>query len=304
MIIGDKRFFAREHFEANKGFAPAHLCELVVYCLELVSQLSRTGLSYRFKGGNSQLILLDDPQRFSIDVDIVSTVSKEEMVATVERVAAECELFTHCEVRPHKTKPWLPMISFKIFFDSHFQEPEDAFVMLDAVLEPAPYGGLIKPVKCLDLYQSDETCELPTIGGLLADKMLCIGPATLGIPMGKGKEAHRLKHVFDVATLSRHDCDMAEAREALTACMEQENELQRSEWSLPEVSADTIEFCSAPLEHESKPPDSALEAGTYLDEIARGFDDFRKVLFRVDYTWSRFRDDCRQVIAVMNQLTD
>lgn len=304
MIIGDKRFFTREHFEAHKGFAPAYLCELVVYCLELVSQLSRTGLSYRFKGGNSQLILLDDPQRFSIDVDIVSTVSKEEMIAAVEKATADCELFTRCEVRPHKTKPWLPMISFKIYFDSHFQEPEDAFVMLDAVLEPAPYAGVTQPVKCQDLYESEETCELPTIGGLLADKMLCIGPATLGIPMGKGKEAHRLKHVFDVATLSRHDCDLAEVREALIACMDQENKLQRSEWSLAEVTADTIKFCSEPLEHESKPPDSALEAGTYLDEIARGFDDFRKVLFRVDYTWRRFQDDCRQVISMMNKIAD
>ena len=35
MIYGDESLFTREHFEAHKGIAPAHRCELVVYCLEL-----------------------------------------------------------------------------------------------------------------------------------------------------------------------------------------------------------------------------------------------------------------------------
>ncbi len=302
MIVGDRKFFTRDHFEANKGFAPGYLCELVVYCLEVVSQLSRSGLTYRFKGGNSQLILLEDPQRFSIDVDIVSTVEKTEMVERVERIVADCELFTACEIRPHKTKPWLPMISFKLFFNSVYQKPEDAFVMLDAVLEPAPYGGVNRTISCMNLYRSDETVELPSLSGLLADKMLCIGPATLGIPLGKGKEAHRLKHVFDVSNLSQHAVDLDEFRDALAACMRQENELQRSEWDLRQVVEDTRKFCRAPLAHLGQPSLTQLEVGTYLDEIVRGFEEFRHVLFRVDYTWPRFQADCRQVLATLDRI--
>ena len=156
MILGKPEHFAQDHFEAHKGVAPAHLCELVVYCLELVSQLSHSGFQYRFKGGNSLLLLLEDPQRFSIDVDIVTTESKEGVVSLVEKIATDCELFTRWEVRQHQTKPWLPMVSFKLYFDSCYQEPADAFVMLDVVLKPAPYPGVKRQVRCGSIYESAE----------------------------------------------------------------------------------------------------------------------------------------------------
>lgn len=302
MILAEKPVFDRAHYEANKGFAPAYLCELVVHCLEMVSQLSARGFEFRFKGGNSQLVLLEEPQRFSIDVDVVSTISKEEMTAHVEAVTEACDVFTRCEVRPHKTKPWLPMISYKLFFDSVYQAPEDAFVMLDAVLEPAPYGGVRRPVVCGDLYRSAQEVELPSISGLLADKLLCIGPATLGIPLGRKKEAQRLKHVFDVANLSRHEHDQAEVESALEACMAQENRIQKSEWTREQVFDDTLAFLDAALGPAEPPPVDSLEAGTYLDEIVRGFAEFGEFLFRIDYVWARFQDDCRQVRGVVEKL--
>ena len=68
MLHGDASLFTREHYEAQRGVAPAHLCELVVHCLELVAQLASTDVPFRFKGGNSQLILLEAPERFSTDM--------------------------------------------------------------------------------------------------------------------------------------------------------------------------------------------------------------------------------------------
>lgn len=302
MILGRPSYFTREHFEAQRGVAPAHLCELVVYCLEFVSQLAHRDLEFRFKGGNSQLVLLEDPQRFSIDVDIVCTLTKETLIEAVESVAADCDVFTRCEVRPHKTKPWLPMISFKLFFDSAYQPAEDAFVMLDAVLEPAPYGGVKKQVRCGTLYESAVKVEVPSISGLVGDKLLCVGPSTLGIPLGKKKEAQRLKHVFDVATLSRHDLDAAEMRASVEACMAQENRIQKSEHTVQAVVEDTVKFCRAPLDLKEPPPHAALEPGSYLDEIVRGYAEFREFLFKVEYTWPRFQDDMRRVAELAESL--
>jgi hypothetical protein len=302
VIYGDPSHFEKAHFEAHKGFAPAELCELVVYCLELVSQLSASGLEYRFKGGNSQLILLEQPRRFSIDVDIVSSQTKESLIACVESIAASCEKFKRCEVRPHKTKPWLPMISFKIFFDSVYGSSEEPNVMLDAVLEPAPYPGVRRPVRCGSLYASEQEVELPDIGGLIADKLLCIGPATMGIPMGKGKDAQRLKHVFDVATLSRHEYDDSIMRAALDACMAQENELQRSAHDFDAVVADTRAFVRAPLEFDAAPPADQFEESAYMFEIARGFPEFRKFLFAEDYDWGRFVADCRAIDELLDRV--
>ena len=302
MLHGDASLFTREHYEAQRGVAPAHLCELVVHCLELVVQLASTDVPFRFKGGNSQLILLEAPERFSIDVDIVTTVTKETLSAAVEGLTASCEAFTRCEVRPHKTKPWLPMISYKLFFNSVYQPPEDAFVMLDAVLEPAPYPGERRTVQCGELYTSSVDVEVPSISGLIADKLLCIGPSTLGIPLGKKKEGQRLKHVFDVALLSGQPHEREAVSQALTDIIDQENRIQKSEWNRAQVFEDTRKFCVLPTQHDARPADDLLEAGTYLDEIARGFDDFRHHPFRAEYTWARFQDDCRKILHVLDVL--
>lgn len=299
MRIADELHFSRAHYESHRGVAPPHLCELVVHCLELVALLSRAGLPFRFKGGNSQLILLEHPARFSIDVDIVTTVEKAELTRVVEGIVRESAVFTRYEVRPHRTKPWLPILSFKLFFDSIYGDTESC-VLLDAVLEPPPYGGVRKAIRSGPLYRAPFDVELPSVGGLLADKMLCISPATVGIPLGKGKDAHRLKHVFDVANLSRHAPDLDEVRAALAACLAQENAIQKSDWTFAEVADDTVRFCEQVLAHETLPALETVDPGSYLFEIVRGFPDVGAFFFREDYAWSSLRRDCAQVIAAVD----
>jgi hypothetical protein len=302
MILADPTHFTREHFEAHKGTAPSYLCELVVHCLELVSQLAHHGLPFRFKGGNSLLVLLEDPQRFSIDVDIVTTESKETLIALVENIARSCELFTRYEVRQPKTKPWLPMISFKLFFRSHYQRDEDAFVMLDAVLEAPPYPGQKKNVRCGAIYRSPTHVEVPSVSGLIGDKLLTIGPETLGIPLGKHKEAQRLKHVFDLSLLSTQAWDPAAVRDAIVGCMEQENRIQQRSCAWDDVAADTLHFLEEPIANRTKPDLAPLREGTNLYEVVKGFEQFRSHLFRIDYTWDMFRADCRRVSELVSRL--
>jgi hypothetical protein len=302
VILGDRRFFSREHYEAHKGLAPAYLSELVVHCLELVSQLAHAGVDFRFKGGNSLLVLLESPRRFSIDVDIITMLPKDELTRVVEGIVRDCDAFTRVEPRAPKTKPWLPMISYKLFFDSFYQPKEDAYVMLDAVLAPPAYDGVTKPVRCGEIYVSEASVELPSVSGLIADKLLCIGPSTTGIPLGKNKEAQRLKHVFDVGLLSQHPHDHGVVREALHRCLEQENALQKSAWTWDEVAHDTARFLTEPHPHDDKPDHGELEPSSYLYEIVRGFDGFQKHVFRGDYTWERLREDCRAVHAIVEAL--
>lgn len=45
------------------------------------------------------------------------------------------------------------------------------------------------------------------------------------------------------------------------------------------------------------PPDSVADLG----EIVRGFDQFRQHLFRFDYTWELFREDCRRVVEILER---
>jgi len=295
VLLGDRLVFSKAHYEAHTGVAPAYLCELVVHCLELVSQLSHRGLAYRFKGGNSLLVLLEQPERFSIDVDIVTTAAKEDLVGLVGRIADDCDVFVRWESRAPKTKPWLPLISFKLFFESVYQPPEEAFVMLDVVLEPPPYPGVIRRVRCGSLYESDQEVEVPSVSGLIGDKLLAIGPSTLGIPLGKHKEAQRLKHLFDVALLSRQGYDREAVRQALGTCQAQEERIQGRSFTWGEIVQDTARFCSEPLGHPEPPALQTLDTGSYLYEIVKGFAEFRTHLLRVDYTWRDFQTDARRV---------
>jgi hypothetical protein len=304
MILGDKKYFTKEHFEENKGFAPAYLCELVVYCLELVSQLSFSGLQYRFKGGNSQLLLLNEPQRFSIDVDIATEEKKDNLIDLVDRIVNSTEVFTRCEIRQHKTKPWLPMISFKLYFNSFYQEPEESYVMLDAIIEKSPYDGVIKKVKCLNIYESEEEVEVPTISGLIADKILTIGPSTLGIPLGKNKEAQRLKHIFDISNLYKNDYSIEKIRIFLKKCIIQENKLQRKNLPLEEVFKDTIKFCSESLSYDKIPPLEEIKDDPYLYEIVKGFGEFKNYLFTKKYSWNSLKNDFLNVIDLMNEVNE
>jgi len=302
MVFADKKYFTREHFEKNSGYAPPYLCELVVYCLELLSNLAHRQLNFRFKGGNSLLLILDKPLRFSIDVDIATSEKKEKLISIAEEIRNQSEVFTRLEIRQHKTKPWLPMISFKIYFDSFFQSPDDSYVMLDAVLKPAPSEGYVSPIRVEGIYQSSENVEVSTPAGLIGDKLLTIGPSTLGIPIGKNKEAQRLKHVFDISQLSKFDIEVEKVRKSVLSCMKQENEIQRSSYKLPEVIEDTVVFCEKPLKYDEIPDLEQVEDDDYLFEIVKGFEDFKKHLFSIEYTWDMLKDDMKRVRDVVVSL--
>jgi hypothetical protein len=321
--------FTKKHYESVTGLADPKLTELVIHCLELVEQLQATGLPFRFKGGNSLLLILPHPERFSNDVDIATGASKDEVIRAVESiVTARCASpgalhptrFTRYEVRAHKTKPWLLMISFKLFFKSFYQSDEDAFVMLDAVLRKSPYPGIMRPIVCGDIYQTDTKVETPTTSGLIADKLLTLGPSTLGIPLGKGKEAQRLKHVFDITSLLHYECNIDNVREALLPCIEQEADLQRKNIKFQDIRQDTLAFlaetrglndeiCTQALAEQSAgsagsaadlSPENLAEAYRY--EILRGFHEFCAYLFRTKYTWKRLEEDAASIATLLEKL--
>ncbi len=302
-----ERFFDPQHIEAHRGDAPAPIAEQAVHSLALVSALVRSGLAFRFKGGNSLLVILQKPRRFSIDVDISTGESRETIETALETAVEASPVFTRWERRAHQTKPWLPLASFKVFFRPRVVDAPESFIFLDAQLKKSEYPGARVPVRCLDLYDAGETVEVPTVGGILGDKLLTLGPSTYGIPLGKNKEAQRLKHVFDVATLARKTPSLAEIRLSVQLCMEQEARLQERTYALEEVVQDTLKFCACASPHPAPPNDPGDEP--YLDEIVRGFPAFREHLFSRDYTWTDLQTDLARaalslVAAADREVTD
>jgi hypothetical protein len=52
------------------------LLEKMIYALSLVEALKIKGLDFIFKGGTSLVLMLDSPQRLSIDIDIVTQAKR------------------------------------------------------------------------------------------------------------------------------------------------------------------------------------------------------------------------------------
>lgn len=283
MPIADPKYFTKDHILNNRRNAPADLAELAVHSLELVSELVCEGLAFRFKGGNSLLILLDNPQRFSIDVDITTNETKERIDECVDKSLKKYKVFTRWQRRIHKTKPWLPMTSYEIYFKSEFSQNE-TFIMLDAVLKNINYPVIKKEVACGILYRSGVVCTLPSVSSIIGDKLLTLGVNTLGIPLGKNKEAQRLKHVFDIGLLLQKCEDIEATRKSIEMCIEEENSIQEKSYTIKEIYEDTMAFCRIPALFPQMP----LKEGNdiILGEILKGIEPFASHLFSAKYDWS------------------
>jgi hypothetical protein len=287
------QYFTAEHIEKHRRNAPAALAEEAVYCLELVAELAAAGLPFQFKGGNSLLLILPEPKRFSIDVDIATDAPRERIEQCLDVIVGRYERFRRWEKRQHKTKPWLPMASYYLYFDSAIKGGTETSIMLDAQLRRSPYRTEKRPVVCGELYKSEIYAELPPPSSIIGDKLLTLGPNTLGIPVGKGKEAQRLKHVFDVSQLLAARPLLSEIRESFNACLRHENEIQERKSGAEEVIRDTLAFCRSAAHYGEMPGDEGLPP--VMSENVRGLPLFAGHLFDAGYSWKNLRQDMARV---------
>jgi hypothetical protein len=298
MSVALARFFSKEHIETVRLNASCALAEQAIHCLELVAELSSAGLSYQFKGGNSLLLILGEPQRFSIDVDIATDEPRERIEACLDRIVQTDGIFLRWEKRQHKTKPWIPLASYYLFYRSHYVDEKDAFVMLDAQLRRSPYVTARRRVSVGAIYDADAQVELPLPSSIIGDKLLTMGPATLGIPLGKGKEAQRLKHVYDVSTLLHTDPPLSQIRASFSACMKHELEIQQRTMAEAAVIEDTIAFCGSVTAYDDRPAELD-KLGNIMKENAVGIGDFAAHLFAPGYDWRRLQVDTARVALCM-----
>jgi hypothetical protein len=289
--------FDKDHIIEHAFDAPPALAEQAVHCLELVAELSQAGLSYQFKGGNSLLLILDAPRRFSIDVDVATDEPRERIEQCLDRIVAEHGVFTRWDTRAHKTKPWLPIASYYLFFDSHFAEAEQTSIMLDVQLRRSPYRTGMKPVVCGRLFTAPAEVELPYPASIVGDKLLTLGPETLGIPVGKRKEAQRLKHVFDVSLLLGRFPVLDDMRASFMGCLDHENDIQKSTLEAEVVLHDTIGYCACAARHPTPPAVDTVDGA--LRENVVGLEPFAGHLFAGTYTWQQLQHDtARAALAI------
>lgn len=229
------------------------ILEKMIYALHLVECLKANGLNFVFKGGTSLVLLLEEGNRFSIDIDIISKTNKENLGTILNKVI-ESSRFTEWKLDEHRSyQPGVPKAHYKFSFNSRMQGSGTIF--LDVLIEESMYPELIEiPIETKWIESDGETLiAVPSIESITGDKLTAFAPNTIGIPYFKGKDNQSFsmeicKQLYDLSKLFERIEKIETVAKSFNSFAIKEieyrkNENQDSELT-PEIALqDTIDTC-------------------------------------------------------------
>lgn len=202
-MISEKNFTKERVEEVKQKFkVNPPLLEKMTQALYLCEQLKINGLDFVFKGGTSLILLFEEPQRFSIDIDIVTTANRKQLENALDNSIKNSH-FTSWELDEKRSyKEGVPKAHYRFFFDPIFTQ--DNNILLDILFDEQPYLHtqsieITKPWIDTTLPLTEVT--VPTIESIAGDKLTAFAPNTTGILYKTGKYTEIIKQMFDVGQL-------------------------------------------------------------------------------------------------------
>jgi len=224
----------------NKKIDPS-LCEKMIRALGLLEALVTNKLDFVFKGGTSLILLIEKPERFSIDIDINTTASKDEVEKVIESLSRS-SLFKRF-IEKERPDRGIPKAHYYFYYDSVVSGNE-TYVMLDVLFEEHSYSQIIDtPIKSHWIKSQGKpvTVKTPDIDSLLGDKLTVFAPNSTGIPYNIGKSMEIIKQLFDIGRLFDHFTDLDTVRKSFNKIAAKELEYRKLEQSKEDVLDDIIE---------------------------------------------------------------
>ena len=191
------------------------LMESRIHALYLLEQLQLTGLDFIFKGGTSLVLLMEQPKRFSIDIDIIVNpkINREELEIFLSKIIAS-SAFIRMELDESRSYQGdIPKAHYKFKYTSNFtnknvdgqiiSNPERE-ILLDVLFAENHYPLIIeRALETEWLMQTDNPVivKTPDINSITGDKLTAFAPNTTGVPYNIEKEKEILKQLFDVGCL-------------------------------------------------------------------------------------------------------
>lgn len=176
--------------------------EKMIQALSLLQQLKAHGLEFIFKGGTSLVLLLSKARRFSVDIDIITTQSLDEVEVILDKVVANSH-FNSWDLQDKRSyKEGVPKAHYEFDYESRLNQSAH-FVLLDILFEQTDYPRLLSIPIQSEWIESEEVLEVavPSIESILGDKLTAFAPNTVGILYGKDKEQEIIKQLFDIGCL-------------------------------------------------------------------------------------------------------
>lgn len=212
-------------FRKKKKYAKINppVLEKMINALSLLQHLVKNNLDFVFKGGTSLILLIDDGNRFSVDIDILTQQNREDIETIFNKVIKNSR-FINWELDERRSyKTGIPKAHYKFEFDSVFSKQTNT-VLLDILFEKSNYPQLQSlPIKA-SWIESDEEIfvTLPTIESIIGDKLTAFAPNTTGILFNSGKELEIIKQLYDISKLFDSVEDMKIVNESFKTFAEQE----------------------------------------------------------------------------------
>jgi len=224
------------------------ILEKVIHAFTLLEQLKIAGLDFIFKGGTSLLLHTPIPRRFSIDIDIITTIHPEEIQNYLEKVVAMGTFSKWVNDSERKHVIEAPVGHYKFYYTSRLgSKYGDEPILLDVLFTTNPYPKLVElPVRHDWLQTTGDilTVNAPTIESIAGDKLTAFAPATTGILYEKNRPVEIIKQLYDIAFLFDLSTDFELIRVSYIRNAEEELKYRKLSLSWKDALRDTFQACS------------------------------------------------------------
>lgn len=237
----NKECFTKEWLDEIKADYPLvdpTILEKTIYAFELLSLLKEEGIEFIFKGGTALLLMIPQPKRLSIDVDISLGISKSELEKHLESLIKKGS-FSEWQENP-RTETKIPKKHYKFFFNSVISPNIRANILLDVLFQENPYPKTETKIISGNFFRTDDEVYLniPTINSILGDKLTAFAPNTTGIHFGVNKAMQINKQLFDIGELFDYSDDIKEIQSSFDNFVKIEAGYRDQKFSSEEVIKD------------------------------------------------------------------
>ena len=224
------------------------LVEKTIHAFALLGYLVQLEKEFVFKGGTSLLLHVPRMKRLSIDIDIISGEDIERFITKIETIPGNTPFVRYEEnIRGDRGLP--NRRHFKFFYNSSLSGREE-YILLDVVLENPDYIPFTETKRIATALFETETellVTVPTVEGLIGDKLTAFAPQTMGVPFetanGNSMTMQVVKQLYDLGELFDIASDFENIQTAFNVTFEKENGYRSGEFTRDVVLQDTIDTC-------------------------------------------------------------
>ena len=204
-----------ESFRKQKEFRAVNppIFEKMIYAFSLLELLAKSGFNFIFKGGTSLLLMPIDSDRFSIDIDIITEKSREELELCIQNSITDSVFTSFVEDKRRRDAGGIPKAHYIFNFNANYCN--EGTILLDVLFVANPYPNTTEvEIRCNWIITTEpfHNVTIPSVNAMLGDKLTAFAPNTTGIPywlnnpQSPDKRMEIIKQMYDVSNLINH-CD-------------------------------------------------------------------------------------------------